>query len=343
MTRGCRRAVGRAGVALGVALLLVGLAHGAVVEVRSPSGEPIFAARGGGAIRLPDGRGALLRVASSHTEGDRVELVGVEALGGRVLARRVVVDGDDPAATGVEGLAVDGHGVAARPNTLVPLGPAGYVVVIQQATLEGKVGTVGLRIRLLRPVGRVPAGSELLIGLAPRAETTGAATDPEAILALGRGPLRRAPAGSGYVYPVARRGPIVGCPFALGSTHSPFAWPANLESDNAIDIAVPVGTPVLAVSDGVIGDLIGPLSSGDPHLAGERLHLETGEVRFYYAHLSRIDVVPRQRVVAGQQLGLSGSAVGVPHLHFAQDVGNPADTAGEREACPTWRFHPEPW
>lgn len=343
MIAGRRSAVVRAILALGLGLLLVGPAAGAVVEVRSPSGEPIFVARGGGAIRLPDGRGALVRVAASRTVGDRVELVGVEALGGRLVARRIVVDADDPSATRVDGLAVDGRGLAAEPNTLVPLGPAGYAVVVQQATLEGAVGTVGLRIRLLRSVGRVPAGSELLIGLAPGTERAGPEAGPEAILALGRGPLRRGPGGSGYVYPLARRGPIVGCPFALGSTHSPFAWPANLESDNAIDIAVPVGTPVLAVADGVIGDPIGPLSSADPHLAGERLHLETGAVRFYYAHLSRIDVVPRQRVVAGQQLGLSGSAVGVPHLHFAQDVGNPADTTGERDACPTWRFYPEPW
>lgn len=343
MTGRCRRAVGLTWLAGGLGLAVAGPAWCAVVEVRSPSGEPIFAARGGGAIGLPDGGGALVRVAWSRTMGSRVELVGVEALGGRLVARRVVVDADDPDATRVDGLAVDGRALAASANTLVPLGRAGYAVAIQQAALEGRVGTVGLRIRLLRRVGRVPAGSELLIGLAPGWAAPGAAREPEAILALGRGPLRQGPAASGYVYPLAHRGPIVGCPFALGSTHSPFAWPANLESDNAIDIAVPVGTPVLAVADGEIGDLIGPLSSADPHLAGQRLHLETGEVRFYYAHLSRIDVAPRQHVVAGQQLGLSGSAVGVPHLHFAQDVGNPADTTGERAACPTWTYYPEPW
>ena len=37
-----------------------------------------------------------------------------------------------------------------------------------------------------------------------------------------------------------------------------------------------------------------------------------------YAHLSRVDVTKRDRVVAGQQVGLSGATgkVSGPHLHF---------------------------
>jgi hypothetical protein len=145
------------------------------------------------------------------------------------------------------------------------------------------------------------------------------------------------------VYPLAQRGTIIGCPFVIGSTHSPFAPPDNLASDDAVDIATPVGTPVLAVAAGVIGSLIGPLDSPDPHLQGLRVHLDTPTGRFYYAHLSEIDVIPGQRVQAGQRIGLSGVAAGVAHLHFAQDGGNPADTIGEPDSCPSFHQFIEPW
>jgi len=122
-----------------------------------------------------------------------------------------------------------------------------------------------------------------------------------------------------------------------------FVAPDNLASDNAVDIAVPVGTPVYAVTDGVIGPQIGALGSTDPAMAGLRLHLNAPGVQFYYAHLSEIDVVPGQFVQAGQQLGLSGSANGAPHLHFAQDIGNPAETVGALGACPFYQSYSEPW
>jgi hypothetical protein len=78
-------------------------------------------------------------------------------------------------------------------------------------------------------------------------------------------------------------------------------------------------------------------------MAGLRVHLNAPGVRFYYAHLSRIDVVAGQYVQAGQQLGLSGSANGAAHLHFAQDVGNPAETVGALGACPFYQSYSEPW
>jgi hypothetical protein len=78
-------------------------------------------------------------------------------------------------------------------------------------------------------------------------------------------------------------------------------------------------------------------------MAGLRLHLNAPGIQFYYAHLSEIDVVPGQFVQAGQQLGLSGSANGAAHLHFAQDVGNPAETVGALGACPFYQSYSEPW
>lgn len=93
----------------------------------------------------------------------------------------------------------------------------------------------------------------------------------------------------------------------------------NWESENAVDIAVPIGTPVIAVADGTIGPQFGSLGSGG-RFAGLRLHLNAaGGDSFYYAHLSSFapNIRPGVQVKAGQVIGYSGEANGVAHLHFA--------------------------
>lgn len=80
-----------------------------------------------------------------------------------------------------------------------------------------------------------------------------------------------------------------------------------------VDLRARRGTPVRAVDDGVVA------RAGDSKRAGKHvvLALDSGW-RAGYAHLSRIDVVAKERVVAGQRIGLSGAtgrATG-PHLHF---------------------------
>lgn len=137
--------------------------------------------------------------------------------------------------------------------------------------------------------------------------------------AQGVSPRRLVPLARGLIYPLAARGKIIGLPYQ--GTHAQLAgW----ESRNAVDIAVPYGTPVYAVADGVIGDQIGPLRSFDPRLQGERLHLITEDNEYYYAHLSRILVSPGQRVRGGDLLGYSGAANGSEHLHLAAREGSPA-------------------
>lgn len=93
----------------------------------------------------------------------------------------------------------------------------------------------------------------------------------------------------------------------------------NWESENAVDIAVPIGTPVYAVTAGTIGPQFGSLGSGG-RFAGLRLHLNgTDGDSFYYAHLSSFapNIRPGVTVKAGELLGYSGEANGVAHLHFA--------------------------
>lgn len=296
----------------------------AVVSVRGADGGRLGAA------------GVVSFTSLSHRAGALI-LPGVSVLGGTVRAERIVVPDRGFRGARVEGLRVDGTPRAVAANAVYPLRGGGYVVALQEAVAGSRAGLVSLRIHVDTGLGvRADQGGDVLVGV----PVTGSAA-PSSVLALGTTP---APAlGNGFAYPLAARGVVVGCPFVPGSTHSPSAPPDNLASDNAVDLAVPVGTPVIAVADGTIGSLIGPLDSEDPHLAGLRVHLDTATDHFYYAHLSRIDVHPGEQVTRGQQLGLSGQAAGVAHLHFAQDLGDPAQTVGEAGACVARPRPREPW
>jgi murein DD-endopeptidase MepM/ murein hydrolase activator NlpD len=113
---------------------------------------------------------------------------------------------------------------------------------------------------------------------------------------------------------------------ARGTTHDPNTWPPGWQSDNAIDLAMPVGTPILAVDDGVVCAScgFGRSASSSPQLAGLRFTLETGHGNeVFYQHLSRLVVTPGERVRRGQVVGYSGEANGVAHLHIAVRDGVP--------------------
>lgn len=126
-------------------------------------------------------------------------------------------------------------------------------------------------------------------------------------------------------YPLANRGPLIGYPGQ--GTHSWSASPNNWQSDRAVDIRIAEGTKVLAYCDGVIDPAAGYgyLSNENPRFAGQRFTLKAkdGGNRFYYAHLRTILVPKGATVKAGQVLGYSGSANGVPHLHWACEHGDP--------------------
>jgi murein DD-endopeptidase MepM/ murein hydrolase activator NlpD len=78
-----------------------------------------------------------------------------------------------------------------------------------------------------------------------------------------------------------------------------------------VDYAVPVGTDVLAVADGVID----PATWGKSY--GIQLVQKLDGGWFIYAHLSKALVKPGDKVVAGQVIaksGNTGNSTG-PHLH----------------------------
>lgn len=135
---------------------------------------------------------------------------------------------------------------------------------------------------------------------------------------------RSAPSSSGR-YPLGKRGKVIGTPFS--GTHAKAFNVAggsdNWQSENAVDIAIPVGTPVYAVEDGVLGNT-GSLGEGG-RFAGLRTNLVGSRNSYYYAHLSKLapGVHAGAHVRKGQLLGYSGAANGVAHLHFAAERGDP--------------------
>ena len=91
-----------------------------------------------------------------------------------------------------------------------------------------------------------------------------------------------------------------------------------------IDIADPIGTPVLAVMDGEV------ISAGNASGFGKwvRVRHDDGAISVY-GHVATIDVVVGERVTAGQRIagmGNEGRSTG-PHLHFEirPDGNRPVD------------------
>ncbi|MFJ2743476.1 M23 family metallopeptidase [Streptomyces sp. NPDC087440] len=84
------------------------------------------------------------------------------------------------------------------------------------------------------------------------------------------------------------------------------------------DFAVPVGTPVKAACAGTVVKA-GPNGGGDGPAYGNAIVVKhTNGTYSQYAHLSRVQVAPGQKVAAGQQIALSGNTGNSsgPHLHF---------------------------
>ena len=83
---------------------------------------------------------------------------------------------------------------------------------------------------------------------------------------------------------------------------------------NGLDIAVPRGTPVYAMTDGVV-----ILTADNFYYAGNHIILDHGQgVNSFYLHLSKILVKEGQFVKKGEvigKVGTTGRSTG-PHLHW---------------------------
>lgn len=127
---------------------------------------------------------------------------------------------------------------------------------------------------------------------------------------------RGASGGLSAKTPVGRSAKVIGTPHS--GTHTLGNW----QSDNAVDISVPQGTPMVALQDGVVVKVRHHPQDGG-RFAGDQITIRAANGNeYFYAH-GRASVKPGQRIRRGQKLGTTGSANGVPHLHFGQMKGDP--------------------
>lgn len=117
--------------------------------------------------------------------------------------------------------------------------------------------------------------------------------------------------GTGFIWPAI--GPISG---VYGSQRILNGQPRA--PHYGVDIAVPVGTPVVAAADGVVS-----LVHGDMFLTGQTLIVDHGfGLNTVYYHLSAITVVAGQAIKQGEvigRVGATGRATG-PHLHWGMNL-----------------------
>ena len=130
----------------------------------------------------------------------------------------------------------------------------------------------------------------------------------------------RSNAKGGYFGPdgKSRRKAFLASPVEFSRVTSGFAMRfhpilQNWRAHNGVDYGAPSGTAVRSVGDGVVE------SAGRQNGYGNVVELmHSSGKSTLYAHLSRIDVRPGQRVEQGQRIGTVGAtgwATG-PHLHF---------------------------
>jgi murein DD-endopeptidase MepM/ murein hydrolase activator NlpD len=95
-----------------------------------------------------------------------------------------------------------------------------------------------------------------------------------------------------------------------------FVQTQNIHGYNAVDLAAPKGTPIMAAADGTV---IIAKNSGWNGGYGEYVVInhDNGS-QTLYAHMSKVAAVPGEQVVQGQVIGYvgrTGDATG-PHVHF---------------------------
>ena len=111
-------------------------------------------------------------------------------------------------------------------------------------------------------------------------------------------------------------------------THSYGALPNNWQSDHAVDIGLPFGSPLYAIDAGVIVRVGGDPTDFSGRFGGAQLTVVSADDAYYYAHLSGLVVREGERVALGQLIGFSGAANGTDHLHLGVLRRDPVALAG---------------
>ena len=184
---------------------------------------------------------------------------------------------------------------------------------------------VEVELRVLHPgnVAHAPA-SPIRQLLPPRSRTSMFSLQPanparpmryETRLGIALGDPRAKPAGD--VYPLPWRGGPFSVSQGANGSYSHF----TPKSRHAIDIAMPVGTPIVAAREGVVVKTENRQSGRGQNPSGNFVRiLHADGTMAVYLHLSQGSVRVRegQRVAQGALLGLSGNTGNSsgPHLHF---------------------------
>jgi murein DD-endopeptidase MepM/ murein hydrolase activator NlpD len=282
------------------------------------------------------------------TSAALASVTGVSLFGGEISVGQAVVrarafassaaGGADLLGTSVSGVQILGRSITVSPNRRVPLADWGYAVLLEQAVVAAPRGSLGKRvfasavhIHLTAAHGGLPAGADITIGYAEASASARAAPQDEAESpAPPNDPVQQPPGSNpsppptvqsppsevkpeltaaGYVFPVY--GPAASFTDDFGAARADTGW------HHGNDIFAPIGTPLLAVTNGTL------FSVGVNSLGGNRLWLrDRSGNEFYYAHLSAFSPLAEEgaAVRAGDVIGFvgaTGDAVGTPpHLHF---------------------------
>ncbi len=352
-----------------------GQAGGATSEVAAPP-----TASGGGAFAYP-ADGSVLRVGtstvtataqqgtSSSAEGV-ITALAISVFGGEVTVDQMNIRAGAAAgsagATGdvgtstISGLVVLGQSVTPSGNVQLPLADWGTLDVLSSTRStsdeprSAESAVTGLRIRLISEHAGLPAGTQMIVGVATARAVAQAApttTPPANVDAAPRAaqvpstrpspprtpvrPPASAPREPGRSIPgappeVVQAAPEVTArlssggyvfpvfgPAAFGNTFGAYRGDVAGKWHHGEDLVAPFGTPLLAVADGTL------FSVGWNDIGGWRLWLrDDAGNEFYYAHLSAYSplAIAGKRVKAGDVLGFVGTSGdadgGVPHLHF---------------------------
>ena len=298
------------------------------------------------------GRASAMATASASASVSGLSLFGgevtVSSINAKASARASVqgaTGGTDGSA--VSGMVVLGQPVASGPGSSVPLGDWGTATVLQQSASPYSfdkrrgfnAGVTALHVHLNAEHAGLPAGTDIVVGYL---DVSVEATPPTPVGGTGRDdtqkrnrkkpepkkaaskaktptlpPIRNVPldviprlTASGYVFPV----------YGQASFSNTFAAPRGAYVGgwhHGEDIFAPLGTPVLAVANGIV------YSVGWNKVGGLRFWLQDlAGNEFYYAHLSAFSplAVNGAQVRAGDVIGFvgnTGDAEHTPyHLHF---------------------------
>ena len=167
-----------------------------LARIVGPDGTTIAAAPAQAGYAFP-ADGSVAQVADVVAGSGALRVRGISLLGGRIRIDRAIVG----RTSSVEGVVVDGVAQPPGANRVVAVPGVGWALVLQRAVLplpngRQRVTSVAVRLHLTAPLAGLPAGSEILIGLATGTSAgvnlTGAASEiPPDLVPIYRAAARR--------------------------------------------------------------------------------------------------------------------------------------------------------